>query len=290
MGEGTIIKALSGFYTVEDSGRQIRCRAKGKFRHDGSSPLVGDRVEYTPISDSEGVVSVILPRKNSFIRPAVANIDAMVFVASGALPVTDPFLIDRVSAIAERSGCECVVCFNKSDLSPADSLYETYRSIGFTAVRTSAETGEGIDELRSAISGKVCVFTGNSGVGKTSLLNALVPGLSLETAAVSEKLGRGRHTTRHVEIFPIDGNTFIADTPGFASFEVEMIDHIEPEQLQYCFPEFAPLLGECRFQDCRHLNEPDCAVLQARKTGRIPASRHDSYRRLYEILSDRKPW
>ncbi len=290
MAEGTIIKALSGFYTVEDSGKQFRCRAKGKFRHDGSSPLVGDRVEYTALSDSEGVVNTILPRKNSFIRPAVANIDAMVFIASGALPVTDPFLIDRVSAIAEKSSCECIICFNKIDLSPVDELYHTYRSIGFPVIRTSAETGEGIEELRTLLSGKICVFTGNSGVGKSSLLNALIPELSLETAAVSEKLGRGKHTTRHVEFFPLDENTFIADTPGFASFEVEMIDHIEPEQLQYCFPEFSPYIGQCRFLDCRHLNEPDCAVIQALKDGQIPASRHDSYRRLYEILSDRKPW
>ena len=290
MGNGTIIRALSGFYDVEENGRICRCRAKGRFRLDGSSPLVGDRVEFTLSPDGAGVIRTILPRKNSFIRPAVANIDAMVFLASAAPPVTDPFLIDRVSVIACRAACEFIVVLNKCDLDRADALYTICTGAGFPAVRTSVVTGEGVEALRSMLSGTVCAFTGNSGVGKSSLLNALIPELDLEIGEVSDKLGRGRHTTRHVEFYPMDDRTFIADTPGFASFEVEMIDAIETEQLQCCFPDFAPFLDSCRFMDCRHLKEPGCAVLQAVEDGMIAPTRHESYRRLYDMLSQRKPW
>lgn len=290
MATGVIAKALSGFYYIHDAGKTVSCRAKGRFRHDGMSPLVGDRVEYSLVSETEGVLERILPRKNSFIRPAVANIDAMVFVACGAKPVTDPFLIDRVAVIADNVGCEMIVCINKCDLNPANELYQIYRSCGFQTVRTSALTGEGIEDLRAAIRGKICAFTSNSGAGKSSLLNALKPDLCLETGEISDKLGRGKHTTRHVEFFPLDDSTLAADTPGFASFEVEMVDNIEPEQLQNRFMEFTPYLDGCRFTDCRHLNEPDCAVLQAVAEGKIPGSRHESYAKLYGIIKDHKPW
>ena len=199
--QGVIIKALSGFYYVKTESGTVECRARGRFRLDGSSPLVGDRVEISLDANGKGRVDKLLPRKNFFIRPAVANIDVLIAVASEVNPVTDPFLIDRVTAFAEHIGCEVVICINKADAGHQGRLRDIYATTGYRVIETSAVTGEGIDELRECIRGKVCAFSGNSGVGKSSLLNALEPGLKLETGDVSEKLGRGRHTTRHVEIF-----------------------------------------------------------------------------------------
>lgn len=282
--DGIIIKALSGFYYVFSNDAVYFCRARGKFRIDGTSPLVGDRVSFTPDGD-KGVVDSVYSRRNFFIRPAVANVDALVFVAANTNPVTDPYLIDRVSVICRTVSCELIVCINKCDVDRADELYEIYRSSGFTVVRTSASTGEGISELKSALKGKVCAFTGNSGVGKSSILNMLCPDLMLPVGEVSEKLGRGRHTTRHVELFPIGESSYIADTPGFASFDVEMMQNIEKSELWHLFPEFDEYSGKCRFTDCVHLKEPGCAVTVALSDGRINESRYRSYRRLYEQLS-----
>lgn len=276
---------MSGFYTVFSDDGTVECKAKGAFRHEGVTPLVGDRVEF-----EKETVKALLPRTNSFIRPAVANIDTMVFVGCGAKPVTDPFLIDRVSVIAEKAGCELVVVLNKWDLSPADGLYDIYMGSGFRVVRTSAETGEGIDELLSVLKGRTSAFTGNSGAGKSSIINRLIPGVNIETAVISDKLGRGKHTTRHVEFYPLDEQSFVADTPGFASFEVSMIADITCEELPVLFRDFVPFLGGCRFNDCRHLAEPDCAVTDAVRKGIIPAARHASYVRLYDIVKNRKPW
>ncbi len=282
--EGLIVKALSGFYYVKTEEETVECRARGRFRLDGSSPLVGDRVSVSLDAQGRGRVDEILPRKNMFIRPAVANIDALVAVASAAEPETDPFLIDRVAATAERAGCEVIVCINKADRGDAGRLASLYADTGYSVVVTSAAEREGIEELRAAIEGKICAFSGNSGVGKSSLLNALEPSLALPTGEISEKLGRGRHTTRHVELFRVAG-ALVADTPGFGSFDVEQMPPIPREELQYCFPEFAPYIGKCRFDDCAHLKEPDCAVREALAGGRIAAERYRSYERLYEISS-----
>ena len=290
MTEGIIVKALSGFYYVQSDSGLICCRAKGRFRHDGTSPLVGDRVVISCLGDGSGTVESVTPRKNSFIRPAVANIDTMVFIACGTNPITDPYLIDRVSVIAENAGCEFIVCINKCDVSTAEDIFHIYKSAGFSIVRTSAVTGEGTDKLKTLLHGKICALTGNSGAGKSSLLNAMIPGLKIETADVSERLGRGKHTTRHVEFYPLDGETFVADTPGFASFEVDMVGDIEKEQLPFLFREFVPYTGGCRFNDCCHLNEPDCTVLAAVKNGQIPPQRHASYVKLYETVKEHKPW
>ena len=203
--------------------------------------------------------------------------------------MTDPFLIDRVTAFAEHMGCEVLICINKSDAARVSRLRDIYATSGYRVIETSAVTGEGVEELRGCIAGKVCTFSGNSGVGKSSLLNALEPGLGLETGVVSEKLGRGRHTTRHVEIFPA-GGAFVADTPGFASFDMEQLPPIPKEELQFCFPEFGPYIGKCRFDDCAHLKEPGCAVREAMDEGKINASRHLSYARLYEISAKYKEW
>ena len=287
--QGVIIKALSGFYYVKTESGTVECRARGRFRLDGSSPLVGDRVEISLDANGKGRVDKLLPRKNFFIRPAVANIDLLIAVASEVNPVTDPFLIDRVTAFAEHMGCEVLICINKSDAARVSRLRDIYATSGYRVIETSAVTGEGVEELRGCIAGKVCAFSGNSGVGKSSLLNALEPGLGLETGVVSEKVGRGRHTTRHVEIFPA-GGAFVADTPGFASFDMEQLPPIPKEELQFCFPEFGPYIGKCRFDDCAHLKEPGCAVREAMDEGKINASRHLSYARLYEISAKYKEW
>lgn len=290
MAEGVIVKALSGFYYVQTDERLLECKARGRFRLDGTSPLVGDRVECSLDAHGKGRIDRVFERRNFFIRPAVANVDALVFVAANTNPVTDPFLIDRVSVIAESAGCELIVCINKTDIDPADELYGIFTAAGFTVVRTSVPDGTGIDALRREIAGKICAFTGNSGVGKSSIMNALSPGLNIKTAEVSEKLGRGKHTTRHVELFDIGGGTYAADTPGFASFDIEMMEIIPKEQLQFDFVEFAPYIGECRFNNCAHLREPGCAVTQAVADGKIMPSRYRSYERLYALSAQHKSW
>lgn len=290
MAEGIIVKALSGFYYVKTDETIVECKARGRFRLEGISPLVGDRVDFSLDSTGKGTIQTVRKRKNRFVRPAVANIDCMVVLASAVNPISDPFLIDRVTALAAYAGCEVIICINKTDLDSGDALFEIYKTTGYTLIRTSASSGEGIEELKVAIRGKLCAFTGNSGVGKSSILNTLSPALDIKVGEVSDKLGRGRHTTRHVEIFSLGDGVFIADTPGFSSFDMERTEHIPKERLQYAFREFEPFLSSCRFQDCRHIKEPGCAVLGAVEKGIISTTRHDSYVRLYEISSQIKDW
>ena len=290
MENGKIVKALSGFYYVRWSGGVAECRARGRFRNDGVSPMVGDDVRFELTGAANGSVTEILPRRNCFIRPAVANVDTLVILTANVNPVTDPYLADRVAVIAEHVGCGVIICINKCDLDRGDRLYASFSlNTGYPVIRTSAFTGEGTAELISLIRGKTVAFTGNSGVGKSSLLNALEPALELETASVSERLGRGKHTTRHIELFDV-GGTLIADTPGFSSFDLLQMQHLRKEDLQYCFPEFRPLIGSGRFDDCAHLREPGCAVLEALQNGQIAPTRHESYRKLYELLSSQQEW
>lgn len=288
--QGVIIKALSGFYYVAVEECVYECRARGKFRKTGESPLVGDRVWIVPEAEQKGTVSDILPRRNHFLRPAVANLDALVILASCSIPVTDPFLIDRMTAIAIRQGVSPMICVNKSDLSAPEPLADIYRAAGFPVVCTSAETGAGIEELIELIRGKTVAFTGNSGVGKSAILSRLCPDRPIETGEVSRKLGRGRHTTRHVELYPLGMETYAADTPGFSSFDLEQMDAIPKDELVGLFPDFQPFLGRCRFPDCSHRKEPDCGVLAALSRGEIRPSRHKSYLRLYEAAMQLKPW
>ena len=287
--EGIILKALSGFYYVQCGDQLITCRARGKFRYKKITPLVGDRAAITVQDDGSGSLDALLSRKNFFQRPAVANIDQLVLLASGAVPVTDPFLLDRIIALAESKHCEPIICINKWDLVAAEELFDTYTAAGFTTLKVSAATGQGVEELRQHLAGKISAFTGNSGVGKSSLLNALVPDFGLATGEISEKMGRGRHTTRHVELFPVAGG-LVADTPGFSAFDTDQGDWMEKDQVQELFREFHPYLGDCRFVGCAHIKERGCAVLDAVKQGKIPASRHRSYVRLYELAKEKKPW
>ena len=287
---GRIEKALSGFYYVRNGDEMLQCRARGKFRHQGITPLVGDWAQITSSSPGEGVIDLLEERRNEFTRPAVANVDQLVIIASGAIPVTDPYLIDRISAIAALKGCRVLLVLNKSDLDRADDLYGIYSASAIPVLRVSAETGEGIDTLRAAIDGKLNAFTGNSGVGKSSILNALLPELALPVGEVSKALGRGRHTTRHVELYPLGNDTYVIDTPGFSSFDTAELNLELKERLPETFPEFAPYLGQCRFQGCRHVKEKGCAVLAAVAEGKIPHRRHESYVRLSEELKDLKEW
>ncbi len=287
--QGRIIRSLSGFYDVQTAGKIVTCRGRGILRKEGNSPLTGDLVEIT-VDRGKGMVEKILPRKNRFVRPAVANIDALVVFAANVNPVTEPYLIDRVAAIAGDQEVPVILCVNKCDLDPAMDLVRIYENAGFTVIRTSAETGEGVEQLRDLIRGKLTAFTGNSGVGKSSVLNRLAPELNLATGEVSEKLGRGRHTTRHVELYHLGEETYVADTPGFSSFDTDQMDVILKENLQYAFPDFGPYIGQCRFDDCSHRKEPDCAVRRAFEEGTIGKTRYDSYLKLYEKAEQIKLW
>ena len=288
---GTIVKALSGFYYVDVGAdcEPVTCRGRGKLRHQKIKPLVGDRVDITMSADGTGMVDEVLPRTNQFQRPMVANMEQLVILASGAIPVTDPFLIDRMIALAEYKGCQPIICFNKWDFEPADRLVELYRSAGFQAIALSARTGEGLEQLLVLLDGKISAFTGNSGVGKSSVLNALCPQFQLEVGQVSEKLGRGRHTTRHVELFRVGGG-LVADTPGFSAFDVDQMELIPKEELANTFREFRPYLEQCRFVGCAHIKERGCAVREAVEHGAIAESRYQSYARLYEQVKSRPQW
>ncbi len=290
MSRGIIEKALSGFYYVNTGNRYVSCRARGKFRKEHITPLVGDWVQIQELEDGSGYVESIEPRKCEFIRPAVANIDQMVIIASEAIPVSDPYLIDRVCAIAELKGCDVVICVNKCDLADGETLAQIYEQVGYPTVRVSAQTGEGIDTLRTMIQGKLSAFTGNSGVGKSSILNCLYPDFGIETKEVSDKLGRGRHTTRHVELFRLNETTLVADTPGFSSFDTTEMDLALKKALPQTFREFMPYRDACQFVGCSHVKEKGCAVLAALKEGKISQSRHASYMRLYEELKPLKEW
>ena len=286
---GRIIRSISGFYDVQTPEGIVTCRGRGSLRKNQESPLTGDLVEIT-VENGKGMVEKILPRRNRFIRPAVANVDALVVFAANVNPVTEPFLIDRVAAIAGDQEVPVYILINKCDLDPAVDLEKIYRNAGFSVIVASAETGEGVEQLRQLIAGKLTAFTGNTGVGKSSMLNKLCPGLQLATGEVSQKLGRGRHTTRHVELYSLGEDTYVADTPGFASFDTEQMDVILKDNLQYAFGDFAPYLGKCQFHDCSHRKEPGCAVTAALAAGELEPTRYDSYLRLYEKASQIKLW
>ena len=252
MEKGIIIKALSGFYYVDIGSAVIECHARGLFRKKGDSPLVGDSVEIEVLADGTGVVKRIFERKNSLNRPPIANIDKLFIVSAYETPAPNTFVIDSMTAIAEDKGIEPIIVFNKADIGGFDEIAAVYEKCGFKVYVVSAATGEGVEAVFEELRGSVSVFAGNTGVGKSSLLNALFADLSLKTGEVSEKLGRGRHTTRHVQLFSVGDDGFVADTPGFSSIDIEESDLIYKENLQFAFREFEDYIGRCKFTSCSY--------------------------------------
>lgn len=284
-----IMKSTAGFYYVRsEDGEITECRARGVFRKQKISPLVGDRVT-VEINGDSGTVANICERKNFLVRPPVANLDKLIIVSSVVEPQPNLFIIDKLTAMAVDKGIEPVVVFSKDDLADAGEYVEIYSRAGIQSFSVSSVTGEGIDRLRGVFENSVCALTGNTGVGKSSVLNALDPELSLATAHISNKLGRGRHTTRTVELYEMCGG-FIADTPGFSSLDFENIEIIVKENLQFCFPEFEEYIGKCKFVSCAHLCEKGCRICEAVKDGKIPSTRHESYRMMYDEVKDYKEW
>lgn len=283
---GKIYKGIGGFYYVTtDNGEVFECKARGKFRKEHIIPVIGDDVEIE-INEGKGSITEIYPRRNSLIRPAVSNIDMIVVVAAAKSPEPAPLVIDKMLFNAEINGIEAVVCINKSDLADSNQLKLIYEKAGYKTIVVSASTKDGLAELFELIKGKTVAFAGVSGVGKSSILSHFI-GETLQTGAVSDKISRGKHTTRHVELFKVEGGGFVFDTPGFSSVETEDIDL---DELALYFPEMRGVYGKCRFRGCNHINEPDCAVKKMVETGEISDSRYNSYKELYEIQKGKKLW
>ncbi len=289
MVDGIIVKALSGFYYVNTESSQIECHARGLFRKNSDSPLVGDYVKIEILPDGTGVIKEIAPRKNYLYRPPIANIDKIFIVSSYSTPAPNPLIIDSMIAIAEDKGIEPVVVFNKSDMGVLSDIVAVYKNCGFSVYVVSAADGSGIEDIKKELCGSVSVFAGNTGVGKSSLLNAIFGNSSLKTGEISEKLGRGRHTTRHVQLFEIEGG-YVADTPGFSSLDIQESELIYKENLQFAFREFEDYIGCCKFTSCTHTGEKGCAVADALSRGEIASSRYESYKQLYAELSKYKDW
>lgn len=287
---GIVTKGIGGFYYVEVADAIYTCKARGSFRKEGITPLAGDRVEITVQPDGSGVLDAVLPRRNQLVRPPIANLDCLVIVVSMTEPAPNLQVIDKLIAIAEDKDIEPVLVFNKIDLKDGEQLAATYRKAGFDCFTVSAKEPETVEPLRCRLQGLTAAFTGNSGVGKSSILNVLEPSLQQETGEISQKLGRGRHTTRSATLFRI-GSGYLVDTPGFSSLDMELVgDTLRRDQLFYCFREFQPYFGKCRFSSCAHLKEPGCAVRAAVDEGEIAVSRYESYVSLYEQLKDQKDW
>ena len=286
--EGIIVKSIAGFCYVEAGDKVYECKPRGSFRKSGITPSAGDRVEIS-INGEKGVIEKIFERKNFLIRPPISNLDKLFIVSSAVVPSVNPLLIDRMTAICEHIGVEPVLVFNKADLGDFGDLPDIYKKIGYKVFVVSAETGEGVEQIKGELKSSLSAFCGNSGVGKSSLLNKLLDGVSLTTGVVSEKLGRGKHTTRTVELFKVLGG-YVADTPGFSTLELIDFDLNDKDVLKFCFPEFSEYFGNCKFSSCTHVNEPGCAVLDAVKNGEIAQSRIESYASMYEDLKKIKPW
>lgn len=286
---GIIIKSLSGFYYVEAAGVVYECRAKGLMRSIGVTPVTGDNVIIETNGDGKGTVSQVLERKSFMQRPPVANMEILFIVISTCEPEPNFFVANKLTAFAVNKGIEPVIVITKTDLAPADRIRAHYSKSMFRVLEASAASEESLKSVADTVKGKICAFTGNSGVGKSTLLNAVMPSLSLETGQISKKLGRGRHTTRAVELYSVCGGR-IADTPGFSSLDYENGEIIMREDLPYCFPEFVPFLGKCRFSSCAHTVDKGCEVLRAVENGEITRERHESYIRMYEEVKDIREW
>lgn len=287
---GIIIKALSRFYYVEADGNIYDCVARGSFRKSGVSPLVGDFVEFELTDGNSGVINKIEPRKNFINRPPVANIDKLFIVSSFTSPPPNTSVIDKMTVMAEKNNIESIIVFNKCDMGDFSDFEKIYRNAGFKSYTVSAQNGLGLDALRTELKNCTSAFTGNSGVGKSSLLNAIFGKDFISTGEVSEKLGRGRHTTRHTELYPLEFGGFVADTPGFSSLELDTTDYSLKENLPLYFRDFEKFTDNCRFTSCTHTKESGCAVIKAVENGGIEKSRHNTYLELFEEMKDLKPW
>lgn len=290
MAKGKIIKGIGGFYYVDTGNEIYECKARGNFRKQKITPLVGDNVEISINNNAENTIDTIYPRKNEIIRPPLANLDQLFIVASLVEPKINTTIIDNLTAIAEYKGIEPIIVITKTDLeTSADKYKNIYESAGFKVVICNNITGEGADEIRNLLNNKCSAFTGNTGVGKSTLLNNVFPNLELKTGEISKKLGRGKHTTRHCELFKTN-NGYIADTPGFSSLEFKQIEKILKDDLPYCFREFEEYLGNCKFSTCTHINDKGCAIAEAVNNGKISKSRHESYISMYNEVKDIKEW
>lgn len=290
MENGIIIKGIGGFYYVEAADTVYECKARGIFRKNKLTPYVGDHVNISLDLNGSCTIEEILPRKNYLIRPPISNIDQLIIVVSVCDPVPSTLIIDKIIAAAEDKEIEPIVVISKSDLQDSVWLREIYEKTGIPFHTISSATGEGISTIQKLLNGKITAFTGNSGVGKSSLLNCINADFHLQTGETSQKLGRGKHTTRQVDLLKLSDGTYVADTPGFSSISIERYDVIKRENLQYCFREFAPYLTQCKFASCSHTCEKGCAVIEAVKDGIISESRHESYITMYNEVKDLKEW
>ncbi len=287
--KGIIIKGIGGFYYIEAEGDIYECKARGAFRKKKISPLAGDNVIITVRENGENTIDDILERKNFLVRPPVANVNTLVIVSSVKEPVPSTLVIDRLTAIAVSKNIKPCVIFSKSDLGDTKELEEIYKKAGIDVCSVCCKTGEGIEKVKEMIKSGITVFTGNTGVGKSSLLNCIDSRFSLETGEVSSKLGRGRHTTRDVTLHKVN-DFYVADTPGFSSLDIESGELILKDDLPYCFPEFSEYLGKCRFSSCTHTVDKGCKILEALENGNIHESRHLSYVTMYNEVKNIKEW
>lgn len=287
--DGIIIKGIGGFYYVEAAGEIYECKARGVFRKSGIKPLAGDRVSISINENAENTIDEIYERSSLLQRPPVANVDRLFIVSSVCEPKPVLLIIDRLTALAVNKGIEPIVVFTKNDLESADEYVDIYKKAGIRAFSVSCVTGEGVESVKSELKNHISAFCGNSGVGKSSLLNVIDPDLALKTGEISDKLGRGRHTTRHSELFKVEGG-YVADTPGFSSFETEETELILKEDLPYSFKEFERYLGQCKFSSCLHIKDKGCRIIQAVEDGDIPVSRHESYCSMMEQAKNIKEW
>lgn len=283
------MKSIGGFYYVRCDDKIYECKARGSFRKSGSSPIVGDNVIISIPDDGFSAIEEILPRKNKLRRPALANIDMLVIVCSTVDPQPNYNIIDKMTAVAVNNEMKPVVVVTKNDLQNGKTIVDIYKKAGIPSFLCSPDDKSEIESLRNFLKGKISAFTGNSGVGKSTLLNALFPELDLQTGDVSQKLGRGRHTTRVVELFELDG-CYVADTPGFSTVDLQRYEMIDKDRIQYCFCEFEKYLGECQFSSCAHICEKGCRILQAVEENEIEPTRHKSYVAMYNEVKDIKQW